>query len=248
MKPASRTFEHWHPDSFSLRMNWEIARLRCLMLDINKISKTYRGPQGPVRALAEISLHVAAGEFVAVRGASGSGKTTLLLAAGGMLHPDQGQVVVAGQDVYRLGSEARAWFRAGCVGFVFQQFHLIGYLSVLENVAAPAAAKPFPGARARALELVARLGLEHRKNHLPSELSSGERQRCALARAMLHHPKLILADEPTGNLDEHNGKIVLDFLGEFVGSGGALLLVTHEARAADRAHRTLFLEPAGRAT
>jgi putative ABC transport system ATP-binding protein len=216
------------------------------MLDIQNISKTYAGPEGPVRALAEISLRVAAGEFVAARGPSGSGKTTLLLAAGGMLHPDRGRVLVAGHDLYWMTSEARARFRARHVGFVFQQFHLIPYLSVLDNILAPVLAHSNPAARNRALELSARLGLDHRRQHHPSELSSGERQRCALARALLHQPRLILADEPTGNLDEHNGKIVLDFLTEYVAAGGALLLVTHEPGAAERAHRVLHLQAAGR--
>ncbi|MBI3410527.1 MAG: ABC transporter ATP-binding protein [Planctomycetes bacterium] len=212
------------------------------MLEIQNITKSYPGPRGVVRALDGISLRVGPGEFVAVRGPSGSGKTTLLLVAGGMLHPDEGRVLAAGHDVYRLPSEARSRLRARAIGFVFQQFHLIPYLTVFENILAPVLAQPNSGARMRAQDLIARLGLEQRRDHRPSELSSGERQRCALARALLHKPGFVLADEPTGNLDDHNGAIVLDFLSEYAASGRALLLVTHEARAAERAHRVVQLE------
>jgi putative ABC transport system ATP-binding protein len=211
------------------------------MLDVRNISKTYAGAGGSVHALRDVSVHVQAGEFVAVRGPSGSGKTTLLLAAGGMLHPDSGQVLIRGQNVYRLSGEARTRLRAASIGFVFQQFHLVPYLSVLENVLAAALTHPGPNLRERALRLVAELGLSHRAHHLPSELSSGERQRTALSRAMLHQPPLLLADEPTGNLDEQNGQIVLDHLTDYVGRGGALLLVTHDGRAAARAQRVLQL-------
>src|SRR5205823_6529904 len=121
-------------------------------------------------------------------GPSGCGKTTLLLAAGGLLRPDGGRVVVDGQDVYALGDGARARFRAATVGFVFQQFHLVPYLSVLDNVRAAALARPLPDARPRAEALLAALGLTHRRHHVPAELSTGERQRTALARALLHGP------------------------------------------------------------
>lgn len=211
------------------------------MLDIRHLSKTYQGPAGPVRALAEVSLNVAPGEFVAVRGPSGSGKTTLLLAAGGMLRPDAGQVQVGGQDIYQLSTEARARFRAASIGFVFQQFHLVAYLNVLENVLVPSLARSGSHLRERALDLLERLGLKNRMHHVPSKLSSGERQRTALARALLHRPALVLADEPTGNLDVDNGRIVLEHLADFTARGGALLLVTHEPRAAAFAHRVIEL-------
>lgn len=211
------------------------------MLDVRHITKSYAGSGGQVHALRDISVQVAPGEFVAVRGPSGSGKTTLLLAAGGMLRPDAGQVFVGGQDVYDVAPEARARLRAGSIGFVFQQFHLLPYLSVLDNVLAAAVAQRGSGLRERAGQLLAELGLGHRTHHLPSELSSGERQRTALARAMLHQPPLLLADEPTGNLDEHNGQVVLDHLAEYVKRAGALLLVTHDSGAAGRAQRVVQL-------
>lgn len=211
------------------------------MLDIRNVSKSYAGPAGPVRALVDVSLHVGSGEFVAVRGPSGSGKTTLLLAAGGMLRPDRGHVVLGGQDLYQLSAERRARLRASAIGFVFQQFHLVPYLSVLDNILAPALAQPGRQLRERALELAGHFGLSHRLGHVPGALSSGERQRAALARALLHRPGLILADEPTGNLDDHNGRVVLDSLADYATKGGALLLVTHDSRAAERAKRVIEL-------
>lgn len=212
------------------------------MLEMLGVHKSFAGPRGPVKVLADFSLRLEKGEFVAVRGASGSGKTTLLLLAGGMLHPDAGTVRLAGQDVYGLGAEARAQLRAEHVGFVFQQFHLAPYLSVLDNVLAPELAQRTAGARERALELLNELGLAERVAHLPGQLSSGERQRTALARALLHRPGLILADEPTGNLDAQSGGIVLDHLARYAAGGAAVLLVTHDVRAAERSGRIVELD------
>jgi len=214
-----------------------------LLLELENVCKSYAGPQGTVHALHEVTLSIAAGQFVAVQGPSGSGKTTLLLVAGGLLAPDSGRVVVAGTEPYRLTAEQRARFRATNIGFVFQQFHLVPYLNVLENVLAPSIAAPTPDARARAEELIERFGLTHRVQHVPAELSTGERQRVALARALLNRPKLILADEPTGNLDRANADIVLGHLKEFASSGeGAVLLVTHSDYAASFADRVERLE------
>ena len=208
------------------------------LLQIEGLSKSYAGPQGTINALAEASLRVEAGEFVAVQGPSGCGKTTLLLAAGALLRPTRGRVLVNGEDPYALSSGQRARFRAANVGFVFQQFHHIPYLDVLDNTLAPTLALGANGgARPRALELVAQFGLRERLHHLPAALSPGERQRVALARALLNKPKLLLADEPTGNLDAENGQIVLRCLAEFARDGGAVLLVTHEPGAGDHASR-----------
>lgn len=207
------------------------------MLEIRNLTRTYRGPAGPVNVLDSLSLDVAAGEFVAVQGRSGCGKTTLLLAAGGLLHPDAGRVLVAGQDLYQLSEEARARYRAQRIGFVFQQFHLVPYLSVLDNVLAPTLALQSAGARHRAEELLGTFGLTPRAHHVPAQLSTGERQRAALARAFLNRPQLLLADEPTGNLDRENADVVLGHLANFARAGGAVLLVTHDPEAARRAHR-----------
>lgn len=207
------------------------------MLEIVHLSKSYRKGKATVTPVRDLTLTVEGGEFVAVHGPSGCGKTTLLLIAGGLLHPDAGSVCVAGKDLYQMSSEQRAAFRAANIGFVFQQFHLIPYLSVLDNVLASALAAPVADARTRALQSLDRFGLSHRLNHVPSELSTGERQRVALARALLHGPGLLLADEPTGNLDEGNGKIVLGHLADYARQGNAVLLVTHDPRAAAYAHR-----------
>ena len=217
------------------------------MLDIADLAKSYQGPDGRVHALAGISLHVSAGEFVSVQGPSGCGKTTLLLAAGGLLAPDGGQVRVTGQDPYALSPEERACFRAKTIGFVFQQYHLVPYLSVLDNVLAPSLAAPPRGVKGhtlaldRAVELIEHFGLTDRINHVPAELSTGERQRVALARALLNRPKMLLADEPTGNLDDDNAGVVLGHLVDFAKAGGAVLLVTHDARAAEYAGRHVLL-------
>jgi ABC-type lipoprotein export system ATPase subunit len=167
----------------------------------------------------------------------------VLLAAGGLLKPDSGEVVIAGQNPYSLSPDERAAFRARAIGFVFQQFHLVPYLDVLDNVLAPAmaAANPSDDVRQRAEQLIAHFGLSQREHHLPGELSSGERQRTALARALLNSPQLLLADEPTGNLDHESAQAVLGYLKEFSESGGAVLLVSHDDRAIPFAHRGIYL-------
>lgn len=183
-----------------------------------------------VHALRGASLRLAPGSFKVIQGPSGSGKTTLLLAAGGLLRPDEGSVSVSGTDLYSLSPEQRARFRASHIGFVFQQFHLIPYLNVLENVLAPTLAYAHNGAPERAKQLVDDLGLGHRTDHPPSELSTGERQRVALARALLNEPELLLADEPTGNLDAENAAAVLRHLRAFAERGGAVMVATHDER------------------
>jgi len=212
-------------------------------LSIQNLSHTYCGPSGPVKVLNELSLSLESGRFIAVQGPSGCGKTTLLLAAGGLLRPTSGEILIAGENPYALSSGARAKFRAAQVGFVFQQFHLIPYLNVLENVLAPSLALPGKSAHSRARELIEQFGLAHRIRHIPSELSTGERQRVALARALLNRPKLLLADEPTGNLDSDNASIVLDHLAAFSSGGGSVLLVTHDPLIAGRAHQIIKMQP-----
>jgi putative ABC transport system ATP-binding protein len=216
------------------------------MLEIQNISKRYASPAGrrapPVMALDGVSLSLGPGQFTAIAGPSGSGKSTLLLAAGGLLAPTGGSVIFQGQDIYRLSPEARSRWRAEQVGFVFQHFHLIPYLSVFDNVLAPALARPAPNARQRASELLKRFDLAARAAHVPAELSAGEQQRTALARALLHRPPLLLCDEPTGNLDQESADAVFQCLAEFHRDGGAVLLVTHHAGATALAQRTLHLK------
>lgn len=212
------------------------------ILELQDVRKHFHGPHGLVRAVDGISLTLTPGEFVSVQGPSGCGKSTLLLLAGGLLQPDNGTVRVAGKNPYELSSEERARFRAEHLGFVFQQFHLIPYLGVLENVLAPTLALPHADNRQRAEQLIAHFGMTHRLHHVPSALSTGERQRTALARALLNQPRLLLADEPTGNLDGENGSLVLRYLKEFATNGGAVLLVTHDPLATQFATRALRLQ------
>jgi putative ABC transport system ATP-binding protein len=209
------------------------------MLKFKNISKSFDGPEGKVIALNEVSFSVSPGEFLAVRGPSGCGKTTLLLTAGSLLRPSTGQVFLDGQDPYVLSSELRSRMRASMIGFVFQQFHLIPYLTVRQNIMAPSLALPAKEAEQRTQELVNDFGLNGRAGHVPAQLSTGEKQRTALARALLNKPKIILADEPTGNLDEDNSDIVFDYLGQYVSDGGCVLLVTHDVRAAAHATKTV---------
>jgi len=212
------------------------------VLEIEQLTKTFQGPAEKVMAVADVSLKVDKGEFVAVVGPSGCGKTTLLLAAGTLLRPTRGTVRVSGQNPYDLSPDRRARFRAEKIGFVFQQFHLIPYLTVLENVMAPSVARPLRGAKERALALIRQFNLDERKAHVPGALSTGERQRTALARALLHEPELILADEPTGNLDKENSQIILKHLADLAREGRAVLMVTHDESARSVTHRTVRLD------
>lgn len=223
-----------------------------MLLELRGIHKTYHGAAGgQVQALRDVSLQLDAGQFVAIRGPSGCGKSSLLLTAGTLLAPDSGEVLIQGEQPYQMSSDRRATFRAEQLGFVFQQFHLVPYLSVLENVLAARIALPVGAAsaggaaesddRQRASELLEQFGLGDRLGHTPGQLSSGERQRCALARALLNRPALLLADEPTGNLDPENSAIVLRALRQFADGGGAVLLVTHDEQASTAADRVLHM-------
>jgi len=193
-----------------------------------------------VKALEGVSLQIDRGEFVVVSGPSGSGKTTLLMIVAAMLRPTRGRVCLDGRDIYQLSGTERARFRATNIGFVFQMFHLVPYLNVLENVQVAAGAIG-GNSRGRAEELLRRLGLEHRLGHRPGELSAGEKQRTAIARALLNQPKLILADEPTGNLDPENADSVLKHLREFQADGGTVVMATHGPAAGGFATRTICL-------
>ena len=202
------------------------------LVQVEEISKTYGG----LRALDGVTFDVRAGEWIAIMGPSGSGKTTLINILGGLDRPTSGRAVVDGVNVGTLGERELTRYRAEKIGFVFQGFYLVPYLSAVENVML---AQYFHSTadEAEAAEALMRVGLGDRLEHLPSQLSGGEQQRVALARALINHPKLILADEPTGNLDEANEQIVLDLLRELHRSGHTILLVTHSpeiGRMADR--------------
>jgi len=215
------------------------------MVLLERVEKTYAKGNGRVTALAPIDLAVRAGEFVAVAGPSGSGKTTCLLIGGGLLRPDSGRVRVDGQDLYAMTRNQLAVFRSQTIGFVFQQYHLIPYLTVLENILAPEAAHGRADNRERGRALAEHFGLDHRLEHTPGELSAGEKQRTALARALLFKPKVVLADEITGNLDHENAQIVLHYLKEYAKTGGSVLLVTHDGDIASQADRVQHLAGPG---
>ena len=212
------------------------------MINFENVSKIYQSAKGEVRALDEVSLMIDVGEFVAVCGPSGCGKSTLLSLTGGLAVPTSGQVTAFGYSISSQNSAQRAEFRAENVGYVFQMFHLLPYLTVLDNVLVAAHDQDSDLSRGEAESLLDKFGLADRLTHRPAELSAGERQRVAMARALLNRPKLLLADEPTGNLDPKNAAGVLDLLNQFHNDGGTVVLVTHDEKAAERATRVIQLE------
>jgi putative ABC transport system ATP-binding protein len=211
------------------------------MIQLREITKTYNGRSMPVHALRNLSLDVAEGEFAAIMGPSGSGKSTLLTVLGAMNPPTTGQVLVDGIDVYGLPVERQADFRHEYVGFVFQQLQLLPYLTAEENVLVALTISRLPKRekRRRAREALARVGLEDKLNRLPSQLSGGEQGRVAVARALVNQPPLLLADEPTGSLDQATGTQVLELLGELNEAGQTVIMVTHDAAAAAHAGRII---------
>ncbi len=213
------------------------------MLRLERVTKSYPHRGQSVLALSEVSLEIPKGDFVAVVGPSGSGKSTLLLMLGGMLSPSAGRVLLEEQSIYEMASDRRARLRRARVGFVFQTFNLVPYLTALENVQVPLyLSGQAPAAqRERASALLERVGLGSRLHHKPCELSVGQQQRVALARMLANDPAVILADEPTGNLDPETGGHILDFLEEMNKEGRTVVMVTHDPRAAARAGRTLRL-------
>jgi len=212
-----------------------------MLFQLNDVQKSYSRRGEAVTALAAASLNIAAGEYVALVGASGSGKTTHLSILGGMLAPSEGRVLFEGQSLYDLSMVERAQLRRERIGFVFQTFNLIPYLTALENVQTPMLLSDVPEEvqRIRAMLLLERVGLGQRMEHKPSELSTGQQQRVALARTLANDPRVILADEPTGNLDPMMREEVLRILGEFNQEGRTIVVVTHDPSVAHHAGRVL---------
>jgi putative ABC transport system ATP-binding protein len=211
------------------------------------VARTYRRGAIDVPVLGGVDLEVAAGEWVAILGPSGSGKSTLLNILGLLDQPDAGVYELAGEDVSDVGDTRRAHLRNQRIGFVFQSFNLLPRTTALENVAAPLLYRGMRRAArlARARETLERVGLGERVDHDPTELSGGQLQRVAIARALVGEPALVLADEPTGNLDARSGAEVLDLFGDLHRAGATLLIITHDPVVADRAGRRLLLD-AGR--
>ena len=211
------------------------------MILVTDVTKAYTTRAGQVKALDHISLEIAEGEFVAVRGPSGSGKTTLLMAIAGMLRPTSGTVKVGQQELYGLSQRERAVYRAKNIGFVFQMFHLVPYLNISENVLLAPRIEGAGNRQAEATRVLDQLGLADRATHKPAELSAGEKQRTAIARALLNCPKVILADEPTGNLDPENADTVVKYLADFQRQGGTVVVATHGPAAEASATRVINL-------
>ena len=216
--------------------------LRDAKLEVREVHRHYHLGGHDLHVLRGVSLQVGEGEKVFLCGASGSGKTTLLYILGGLEKPTQGDVFVSGQPLYASSSGQRARIRNKELGFVFQNYHLLPELTALENVALPSLISG-SSAQERAKDLLGRVGLGERIHHLPTELSGGEQQRVALARALINDPAIILADEPTGNLDAATGKQIMDLLFEVVAeSRKTLLVVTHDANLAQRGDRKLVIQ------
>ena len=210
------------------------------IVSLRDLAVTLTGAAGPVEVLRGIDLDLAPGETVSVVGPSGAGKTTLLMVIGGLERPSAGRVEVAGANLAILDEDSLARFRGAHVGIVFQAFHLIPTMTAIENVAAPRELAGAPDAFDRAREELAAVGLEHRLGHYPGELSGGEQQRVAIARALVNRPDLLLADEPTGNLDAATGdQVIGHLLTRSHEREAALLLITHEARLAALCDRTI---------
>jgi putative ABC transport system ATP-binding protein len=212
------------------------------MIDLRGVSKTVTSGAEPLTILHPLTIEIPRGQFVAIVGPSGSGKSTLLGLIAGLDSPSAGSVLIDGVDITRLGEDALAKLRGEKIGFVFQFFHLIPSLTAHENVAVPMEIAGVRDAGARARVLLEEVGLTERGHHYPSQLSGGEQQRVALARALANDPPIVLADEPTGNLDSTNGRHIMDLLRNIHRSRGAtLVLVTHDADLAAQADARIVL-------
>lgn len=215
-----------------------------ILIDLNQVKKTYPMGGPEVEALRKVSLTVLRGEAVAVMGPSGSGKSTLLSIIGGLNPPTEGTVKIDGIDIYQLGREKRADFRREYLGFVFQQFQLIPYLTAVENVMLPLTTTRYPGKEKRdmAVQALVRVGMQAKDNRLPNQLSGGEQERVAIARAIVNAPPLVLADEPTGNLDTRTAHDIMELFGSLSASGLTILMVTHNPENSKYMNRTITMQ------
>lgn len=213
------------------------------MIEINNLSKVFRTSEVETVALNQVSLQVNEGEFVAIMGPSGCGKSTLLNILGLLDNPTEGSYKLFGQEVANLHEKDHTRVRKGKIGFVFQSFNLIDELNVFENVELPLTYLGYKAAerKQRVQEILKRMNISHRAKHFPQQLSGGQQQRVAIARAVVTNPKLILADEPTGNLDSKNGAEVMNLLTELNKEGTTVIMVTHSQHDASFAHRTVHL-------
>lgn len=212
------------------------------MLKLKSLKKSYHQGSQNINIFENLNFHVEVGQRVAIMGKSGSGKSTLLSLISGIIKPDSGDISLDGVSYTDLEESELNDFRATNIGFIFQNFHLVSYLNALENVMLPAKVCNIAKPKEKAIELLKSVGLGHRLDHLPSQLSGGEKQRVAIARALIHNPKIILADEPSGNLDDETGNAVMDILFELIKKNNTtLILVTHSKAVAQRCEKTYEL-------
>jgi len=212
------------------------------MIELNNISMSYDLEQGRLEVLSSVDLDIEEGDTVAIIGPSGSGKTTLLVLLAGLEQPVQGSIRIAGRTLGELDDDSLADIRRDEIGIIFQSFHLVPSLTALGNVALPLEIAGRQAARSKARQMLERVGLAGRADHYPTQLSGGEQQRVAIARALVHSPKLLLADEPTGNLDSRTGEKIIDLLfGLNADTGSTLVLVTHDEAIASRCRRVVRL-------
>ena len=207
------------------------------LLELKNVSKIY----GPLKALDNVNLKVENGEWLAIMGPSGSGKSTMMNIIGCMDKPSLGEVILDGVDIAKESGKKLTEIRRDKIGLIFQQFHRVNYLAAVENVMVSQYYHSIPDEK-EALEALERVGLKDRAKHLPSQLSGGEQQRVCIARALINHPEIVLADEPTGNLDEANENIVIDLFRQLHRQGTTLIVVTHDPEVAEVAQRTVVLE------
>ena len=210
---------------------------REVLLEVKNVSKIYGG----LHALKDVSFTIRKGEWVAIMGSSGSGKSTIMNIIGCMDKPTMGEVILDGQDITKESQTSLTKIRREKIGLIFQQFHLIPYLTALENVMVAQYYHSIPDEQ-EALQALERVGLKDRAKHLPSQLSGGEQQRVCIARALINSPEIILADEPTGNLDEVNEKIVIEILKQLHEEGATIVVVTHDLDVGNVAERKIILE------
>lgn len=219
--------------------------MKNVILSAKGLCKSYAHNGGQNHILSHVDIEIYEGDFTVVMGASGSGKSTLLYALSGMDKATAGEVLYHGENLVQCKEKKLAALRHGDFGFIFQQMHLVSNLSLFENIVVPGYLNKQKNAseiKAYANDLMEKMGISHIKSHLPSQVSGGEQQRCAIARAVINRPKLLFADEPTGALNRHNTTEVLNLLTELNQAGQSILMVTHDTRAALRASRILYLE------
>jgi putative ABC transport system ATP-binding protein len=215
-----------------------------VILSVQEVTKSYRQPEaGRIQVLKPVNLNVSRGETLAVTGHSGSGKTTLLSLIAGLDHPDSGSIFLDGKDLCAMGQDELTRYRAAKIGMIFQQFHLMPHLTAFENISLPLEIAHASTIENRTRAMLEKVGLGHRQHHLPGQLSGGECQRVAIARALVVNPPLLLADEPTGNLDARTGESIADLLFDLVGQTGmTLVVVTHNPGLARRCASVRSLE------